>query len=68
MLQVDTNGTKPSPSLASASPAIASQEHRDQLTQAAGKLGREAMNVADVRIWRRLHPGAHTDLQTFSLE
>lgn len=48
MLQVDSSGVAPSPTLANASPVKKSQEDHDKLTKAAGKLGREAMNVGEV--------------------
>lgn len=47
MLQVNTGGVSASPNLANARP-VGSQQDHNQLTEAAGRLGREAMNVADV--------------------
>ncbi|KAG8899084.1 hypothetical protein FRB99_006948, partial [Tulasnella sp. 403] len=62
VLQVDANGAAPSPSLASAS-AIKSQEEREKLSRAAGKLGREAMNVAESGVVTRKPPLTHRQIQ-----
>ncbi|KIO29884.1 hypothetical protein M407DRAFT_69866 [Tulasnella calospora MUT 4182] len=62
MLQVNTSNVSASPSLASAKP-VKPQQDRDQLTEAAGRLGREAMNVADQGSVDRQPPLTHRQVQ-----
>ncbi|KAG8949444.1 hypothetical protein FRC04_008543 [Tulasnella sp. 424] len=62
MLQVNTGGVSASPSLANAKP-VGSQQDHNQLTEAAGRLGREAMNVADQGSIDRQPPLTHRQIQ-----